>query len=131
MTSPLETALLDAAGVDVNDVLATVYCKQAGCEQERRYTRGLAAGLCSEHGRPILSEHGRRAVSRRRHHVSTGRVAAGGAAELAQAIVRSAREYDRAAKRVRQAEQLRLEARRNLAETIRALVLHVREDEPR
>lgn len=38
----------------------TETCKQPGCPEEVRYTRGVGAGYCLAHGKPLFQEHGRR-----------------------------------------------------------------------
>lgn len=105
-----------------HDVLQVRLCSQHGCENERRYDRGVAAGLCEEHGRPVLVEHGQRTGAKRGRALE---LPIGSIVEVAVPVVGLARAYDRAARRARDAERARAEARAELTAGIKRLIERV------
>lgn len=48
-----------------HDAAATKVCREPGCPDDARYDRGVAAGYCERHGKPLMQAHGRSTAATR------------------------------------------------------------------
>lgn len=71
-------------------------CKQPGCTEERRYDRGVAAGLCETHGRPLMQANARRAGGASSVARIQGSAPEGSMVALVKQLTKAAKRFDRA-----------------------------------